>query len=144
MHHLAIMKKSWGFLEKILEGKKTIESRFYLSKYVPWDKVNKGDTIWFKNSGEPVIAKATVANVLQYENLTNEKIDEMMRIYGQSIAGSDQIPTSETKYFNNKKYAILVFLSSVQRIKPFDIDKTGFGAMSAWICTENIDKIKKK
>jgi ASC-1-like (ASCH) protein len=68
-----------------LEGKKTIESRFYLSKYVPWDKVNKGDTIWFKNSGEPVIAKATVANVLQYENLTNEKIDEIMEFMVKAL-----------------------------------------------------------
>ncbi|MGI5826687.1 MAG: hypothetical protein ACOX50_04730 [Patescibacteria group bacterium] len=144
MHHIAIMKKSWGFLEKILERKKTIESRLYLSKHIPWNRVNNGDTIWIKNSGEPVVAKATVANVLQYENLTNEKIDEIMRIYGQKITGSDQIPTSNTKYFSNKKYAILVFLSSVQKTEPFNIDKTGFGAMSAWICVGNIDTIRCK
>jgi hypothetical protein len=29
------------------------------------------------------------------------------------------------------------------KIKPFDIDKTGFGAMSAWITIDNIARIKR-
>ena len=42
MEHVAIMKKSWGFIEKILGGQKTIESRWYSLKSKPWDNI-KGE-----------------------------------------------------------------------------------------------------
>jgi len=35
-------------------------------------------------------------------------------------------------------------LTLFKKIEPFDIDKTGFGAMSAWISVENINEIKNK
>jgi len=31
----------------------------------------------------------------------------------------------------------------VEKIKPFNIDKTGFGAMSAWISVDDINQLKK-
>ena len=38
---------------------------------------------------------------------------------------------------------MLIFLKSPVEIKPFEISKAGFGAMSAWITVDNILKIKK-
>ena len=58
MDHVATMRKSWEFLPKILSGEKTIESRWLKNKSVPWGRVCIGDTIYFKNTGEPVTAKA--------------------------------------------------------------------------------------
>ena len=55
MDHVAIMNKSWGLIPKILSGSKTIESRWYKTKRTPWDKIAKGDTVYFKNSGEQVV-----------------------------------------------------------------------------------------
>jgi len=46
------------------------------------------------------------------------------------------------KIFKNKKYCILIFLKNTKKIKPFEIDKKGFGAMSAWLTVNNINKIK--
>jgi len=66
MDHIAIMKKSWGLLPKILSGEKTCESRWYKFKRDPWDKVKEGDTLWFKDSGEPVSVKARVRKVSQF------------------------------------------------------------------------------
>ena len=60
MEHLAIMRKSWGLTQKILTGQKKIESRWYKNKYRPWNQIQKGDVIYFKDSGEPVTIKATV------------------------------------------------------------------------------------
>ena len=74
MDHLAIMNASWNLIPKILSGEKSVESRWYKTKRAPWDKIKSGETIYFKNSGGLVIAKATVANVLQFEDLTKEKI----------------------------------------------------------------------
>jgi len=47
------------------------------------------------------------------------------------------------KLFKDKRYCILVFLKDVESIKPFEINKKGFGIMSAWICIDDIKKIKK-
>ncbi len=69
MDHVAIMKKSWGLLPKILSGEKKIESRWYKFKRSPWDKINTNDTVYFKDSGDPVLIKAKVSKFLQFLNI---------------------------------------------------------------------------
>lgn len=138
------MKKSWGLTRKILSGEKKIESRWYLHKSRPWNKIEADDTLYFKDSGSPIKIESKVEKVLQFENLTPKKVLEILDKYGKD----DGISSSETdKYFQmfkDKKYCILVFLKEVESINPFDIDKKGFGSMSAWITVDNIEKIKKK
>jgi len=144
MDHLAIMKKSWGLTDKILSGEKKIESRWYESKRAPWDKIKKGDAVYFKNSGEPVSIKSKVKKIIQFCDLTPEKVREILEKYGKD----DGIEKSKAReffnLFKNKKYCILVFLKNAKKIKPFNIDKRGFGNMSAWIIVDNINKIKIK
>lgn len=142
MDHVAIMKKSWGLTPKILSGRKKIESRWYKAKVCPWDRVKVGETIYFKDSGEPVSIKAEVEKVLQFSDLTPEKVKEILVVYG----GSDGIEDKDTlvfyERFKNKKYCMLIFLKNPQKIEPFEINKKGFGIMSAWIVVEDIEKIK--
>lgn len=143
MHHLAIMRKSWGLLSKILTGKKTIESRWYKNRYTPWDKIKKGDVVYFKNSGEPVTIKTEVAKVLQYSDLTPQKVRNILNKYGTGDGlGIDEIDKYH-QTFKDKKYCLLVFLKNPQKIRPFDINKAGFGAMAAWISVNDINKLKK-
>lgn len=125
MDHVAIMKKTLGFLPKILSGEKTIESRWYQTKRAPWGKIKVGNTVYFKNSGELVTARATVSRVLQFENLTPKKTAAILKEYGPQIGLS--------KIGEPKKYCILVFLENPQSVKPIEVDKTGFGSMSAWL-----------
>jgi len=143
MDHVAIMKKSWGLTEKILDGRKKIESRWYLSKRAPWNKIKKDETVYFKNSGEPVKMKAEVAKVLQFCDLTPKKVKELLNKYGNAD-GLEKAKIPEFfKLFKDKKYCLLIFLKNPVKIRTFDIDKTGFGAMSAWITVDKIDRIKK-
>jgi ASC-1-like (ASCH) protein len=142
MDHLAIMKKSWGLLPKILNGEKTIESRWYKNKYSPWDKIKKGDTVYFKNSGELVTIKAEVSNVLQFSNLTPKNVKEILNEYGaRDGLGIKEIDNYYQK-FKDKNYCLLVFIKNPEKIKPFEINKKGFGAMCAWIAIDDINKIK--
>ena len=62
------MKKSWGLIGKIISGEKKIESRWYKSKRSPWGKIEKGDTVYFKDSGEPVSIKAKVKKVISFSD----------------------------------------------------------------------------
>lgn len=143
MDHVAIMKKSWGLTGKILSGEKKIESRWYLAKRSPWNLIRKGETVYFKNSGEPVSIKAGVSRITQIEGLNPKKIKELLLRYGkQDGIGKNEIPFF-FKMFRDKKYCILVFLEKPQKIKPFFIDKSGFGSMASWISVANIKTIKK-
>lgn len=143
MEHIAIMRKSWGLTKKILQGKKRIESRWYMNIYAPWDRIKKGETIYFKDSGDPVTIKTEVERVIQFSDLNPDKVKEILNKYGQADGlGIKDIPNF-FKRFKDKKYCILVFLKNPLKIKPFDIDKTGFGMMSAWISIADVNKIKK-
>lgn len=144
MQHVAIMKKSWGLTQKILTGEKTIESRWYKYKHVPWGKIGKGDTVYFKDSGAPVTVRAEVEQVLAFSDLTPKKVRQIIEKYGRDI----QIEYKEVKRFyelyRNKKYCLLIFLKNPKAVKPFEINKTGFGLMSAWLTVKNIARIKKQ
>jgi ASC-1-like (ASCH) protein len=135
------MKPSWHLLEKIISGQKTIESRWYKNKSAPWGKISMGDTVFFKNSGQPVTLKAFVSHVLSFPDLTPQKVKEILDKYGRQDGISlDQI-SAFYQLFKDKRYCLLIFLQNPQLIPPFDIDKTGFGSQSAWITIENINQI---
>ena len=143
MDHVAIMKKSWGLIPKILNGTKVAESRWYKSRIVPWNRIKKGHSLYFKNSGEPVIVKTRVNKVIQYQVSNNRQALEIMKKHAQQDLGFKRVPAEILEYIQNKNYAIFIYFDSVKEIKPFNIDKTGFGAMAAWITIDNINKIKK-
>jgi len=135
MHHLAILTKKPNFLDLILKRKKTIESRWYQTKRTPYNNIKKGDTIFLKNSGEPVTAKSDVSKVLQFD-LKQTKVKDILNKYGKHIC------INSDKGLKEKNYCILIFLKNPKKVKPFKINKAGYGNMSAWITVENINKLK--
>lgn len=160
MDHIAIMKKSWGLTEKIISGEKKIESRWYRSKRSPWGKIERGDTVYFKDSGAPVLVKAEVKKVIHLPSppradeggdeallhrppdLNPKKVKQILNKYGKDI-GIEKVRLPEYfKLFKDKKYCLLIFLKNPKKIKPFNINKAGFGTMSAWLTIEDIDRIK--
>jgi hypothetical protein len=136
------MKKSWSLIPKILSGEKVIESRWYKTQRAPWNRIQARDTVFFKNSGEPVTIKAIASKVLQLENLTPTKVRHLLKKYGQKDGLGVEDPPKFYRLFKKKKYCILIFLKNPKKVKPFNIDKTGFGAMTAWISTSNIKSIQ--
>ncbi len=144
MDHVAIMKKSWGLLPKITTGEKTVESRWYKAKVAPWDRIGESDTLYFKDSGAPVILKTKVTKVLQFEVESDGEALDIMKRFAQRNLGVSKIPQGVLNYITNKKYAIFVFFNAVEEIKPFNINKTGFGMMSAWLSVNDINEIKQK
>lgn len=139
-HHVAILAKQWKILEKILDGRKTIETRWYKHRVNPWNNISAGDIIYFKESGDLVCAKADVEKVLQFDNLNKQKIKEIFDKYNSKMCLSNP----DKSYFDGRNYCILIFLKNVEKIKPFDIDKTGFGNACAWLTVDEVQKIKKK
>lgn len=138
------MKKSWGLTPKILSGEKKIESRWYKSKCRPWGKIKKDDVIYFKNSGEPVSIKTVIGKVISFSGLTPKKVKRILGKYGSDDGIEKNKIPQFFELFKNKKYCLLIFLKNPEKIRPFHIDKKGFGMMSAWISVDNINKIKAR
>ena len=141
MEHVAIMKKSWGLLPKILDRRKKIESRWYKYKHCPWGKIFAGDVVYFKNSGEPIYAMADIEKVISFSELTPVKVRQILEKYGKMDGIEKKKIQQFFKLFRDKKYCLLIFLKNPREIMPFEINKKGFGMMSAWVTLEDINKI---
>lgn len=140
MEHLAILTKKGKLLAKILSGEKTIESRWYKFKKTPYQNIFVNDIIYFKESGNPVTAKAKVSKVLFFDELNEKKIKNILKEYGERIC----VPMSYAEKLEGKNVCTLIFINEVQSVKQFDIDKTDYGLMTAWITVEDINSIKKE
>jgi len=139
MDHLAIMNKAWQLIPKILNGEKTIESRWYQSRRTPWQRVKIGEWVYFKNAGEKVTTRAQVSDVRYFAFQTDTEIDEVIQKYGKAIG---LINRDWRTWERKPRYAILVFLQNPESIAPFSINKTGFGNAAAWLTMNNINDIK--
>lgn len=136
------MKKSWNLIPKIISGEKSIESRWYQTKRAPWNKASVGDTVFFKNTGESVIAKAKISEIMQFEISSISDAVRIIEKYGKDICLVNRNPANWGKM---PKYCILLRLQSPEALStPFEINKKGFGIGAAWIMVEDITAIKKR
>lgn len=149
MDHIAILRKAKitkddNLLEDILAGTKTIESRWYVNKISPWNKIRAGDVIYFKETGCPVTAVAETDRVLQYADLNPKIVRDIIRNYGKQIVPriKENAFLSWAKNETGKRYCILIFLKNVKKIAPFNINKTGFGISSAWLVVGDITNVR--
>lgn len=109
MKHLAIFKGDGA--EKILLGKKTIESRFSKGKIVPFGVISTGDLVYIKSSGEDIIGQFRVKKVIFYDGLDLEGMKEIKERYGKALAVNED-------YWVGKdicKYATLIFIGNSAR-----------------------------
>lgn len=141
MDHVAILNPKYHYLPQILSGAKSIESRWYKFRVAPWNRIQAGDTVYFKDSGKLVTHQVTVSRVLQFDHPTSDQLRQIIVKYGQQITANN---LNVDDFFNSvaaKNYVILLFLVNPKAIQPFAIDKTGFGSGSAWLCVANIGNI---
>lgn len=151
MDHIAILRKARiskgdNLLGSMLDGSKTIESRWYVNKIDPWNKIKAGDKVYLKESGCPVTAVCDVTKVLHFENLDPSTIKNIITEYGKGIAPTttQNELTAWAKTLSNKRYCILIFVKNAIRINPIEIDKKGYGISSAWMCVGNIKNVTAK
>jgi len=135
-HHLVILKKP--YIDAILEGRKTVESRFYRTRHKWLSQINAGDKLFLKASSGPVMATATVAAVKHFDNLTPPQIVKLRRQYNQHIAGSREYWQEKM----NSRFGILFQLKDVQPITPRFIRKYDWRAWVVLTKAENFGLIE--
>lgn len=145
MDHIAILNPKMAKVEDIIKGDKTIESRWYKHRVAPYGKIQIGETVYFKKSGGQVMAKARVKNVIELDHSSKEDISKYIDMYkGKGYINLSMSKEGILEYAKGRPYIILIFLEHPSIIKPFSINKTGFGISAAWICIPNIDDIAYK
>lgn len=112
--HLAVMSEP--FLSYVLEGRKTIESRFSLNKIAPYQKVRAGDVVFMKAG--PIIGQFTVGWVKSYD-LSSYPIRNIEQLYTRDICGD----TAFWKAKSTKRYVTLMGITDVKRLTPVRIEK---------------------
>ncbi len=104
--HLAILHKR--YLDAILAGRKTIESRLSRTRRAPFGCVRRGDAVYFKETGGPVRARARVSRVRSIAGLTPRAIAALRREHGRAIGAG----ASYWKSKRTSRYATLVWFEN--------------------------------
>ena len=135
-YHLAILKRP--YLEAILNGSKTVESRFTRTRRYAFGRVWPGDKIFLKESSGPVCAVAAVSAVKNFEDLTPKRITQLKQRYNRYIRGSDKYWQSKA----NCKFGFLVWLEDIESIEPVRIGKKDWRAWVILTEQENFGLLK--
>jgi ASC-1-like (ASCH) protein len=130
-YHLVILKKT--YIDAIVDGRKTIESRFYQTRHRWLSQINAGDKLFLKASSGPVMATATVADVKHFDNLTARQVAELQKQYNQQICGDEQYWRDK----KNSRFGVLVWLKDVKQIDPLSIRKFDWRAWVVLTKTEH-------
>jgi len=111
--HLAVMVEP--YLSYLLEGKKTIESRFSIHKRAPYNRVRKDDVILVKRPGGPIVGICLVSNVWFYE-LDQASWKKIWTDFFQKIFVADPEFWFERQHAS---YATLILIKNARTIRPF-------------------------
>lgn len=115
--HLAIFVEP--YLQYILEGKKTVESRFATRRFAPYQQVTTGDILLLKASGGPILGICQVAEVWFY-HLDPESWQFIQRHFTEALCAQD--PTFWTAR-QHATFATLMRVRHVHRIAPIPYAK---------------------
>lgn len=113
--HLAVFVEP--YLSFILQGTKTVESRFSRNYIAPHGRVAVGDLILLKASGKPVVGHCRVSQVWDY--VLDPASWEDVRSFGAALQAQDGFWESR----RNARFATLIRVSDVRRCRPLVVDK---------------------
>ena len=100
------------YIDAILDGRKTVESRLSRTRREPLHAVQVGDVVYFKESSGGYRAAARVKRVEFFEDLSPRDVQAIRRRVNDQVLGS-------RAYWHGKrsaKYATLVWIENVKHI----------------------------
>ncbi len=106
------------FLQYILDGKKTMETRFSAVRCAPFERVEDGDVILLKKSGGAIIGLCQVRSA-QFYRLEKVAWNEI-KTFARDICAEDPEFWEQRK---NASFATLMRIHNVRTIAPITIKK---------------------
>lgn len=108
--HIAILRRP--YLDAVLAGDKTVESRLTRTATPPWGQIQSGDRIFLKQSGGPFRAVAQAGHVESQDELTPATVDRLRRRFAARVGGDDAYWTAK----RDARYACFIELCDVAAI----------------------------
>ena len=115
--HLAVFVEP--YLEWVLHGRKTIESRFSMRRVAPYRVVSPGDLVVLKRSPGCIVGVCRVAQVQLFELNASTK-EEIRTRYSVPLCAENEAFWEIRSRF---RYATLMHLTDVRRLPPFACGK---------------------
>ncbi len=115
--HLAILVEP--YLQFILDGKKTVESRFSTRRYPPYKSVYRGDVILLKQSGGPIVGVCQVADAWFY-HLDTTSWKTIKEEFAQAICAQDPLFWKDREHAS---FATLIRMKHVRSLMPIQYTK---------------------
>ncbi len=110
MDHIAILHAP--YIDAILSGAKTVESRLSLHRRAPWGVVEPGHTVYFKQRSGPFRLRATAGRIDLWEDLAPRDVDELAREHRHTVCA----PASYWRGKRTARYATLIWLDDITPI----------------------------
>jgi ASCH domain len=114
--HLAVFAEP--FFSLVLEGRKTIESRFSRVRCAPFEAVSNGDIILIKQAGGPICGLVLARQTWFFE-LDRNTFSRIREQYGDAICADDDFWRSR----RNASYATLIELAEPAAIPAMSCSK---------------------
>jgi hypothetical protein len=122
--HLAVLNEP--YLSYIMEGRKTIESRFSRHRVAPFEQVRHRDLLLLKSQSGPIVGVAEVAQTESYV-LDPPTWGFIRERFSAAICAEDPDFWAERR---DARYATLMKLSHVMPIAPVEVEKSD---RRAWV-----------
>jgi hypothetical protein len=106
--HLAIFREP--YLSFLLEGKKTIESRFSVNRQAPYERIGGGDIILLKRASGPIVGLCQVADAWFYR-LDKRSWYTIKNDFYKEIYAQDQ------QFWDDRQYALYATLIRIQHAR---------------------------
>ena len=133
--HLAIFKQP--FLDAILDGRKTIESRFMVNRSVPYKKIRSGDRVIMKESGGLLVGEFKVKKVEDIE-LDSPEMVKYCKSFSEEICSNLDKSFWESR--KNKRYVTLIWIDSLIRyVEPRECTEKPNRSMAGWFVLKDKD-----
>ncbi|MBI1335533.1 MAG: hypothetical protein GC164_01070 [Phycisphaera sp.] len=107
--HVAIL---WAkYIDLILDGTKTVESRLMTNRQPPYGMVKEGDVIYFKQSGGPFRAVARAGKVVEFEGLNVPKLRAIYKEFNARVCG-------DRAYWQRKEHSRFATFITINDARP--------------------------
>jgi hypothetical protein len=106
--HLAVLIEP--YLAFVLDGSKTVESRFSRNACAPFGRVNAGDVVLLKRAAGPVVGACTVTGVWDYR-ITPTTWTEILDRFGEALCPQDG-------FWDERRHAMFATLMRVEDPRP--------------------------
>ena len=116
--HLAILRQP--YLDLIMEGTKTIESRFNTRRAAPFGRVAVGDLVLLKETAQPITNYFFVSSVASLD-LGQTSLAQVRAEYGQGIQAQDEELFWQER--RKSKFATLLGVGERGEVEPLPIVK---------------------